>query len=252
MEKEYYREYYELERSHWYFKARTNILRVLAKKYNPVEKKLKILNIGVATGGTTRLLEEFGEVTSVEYDKECCEFLENTAGIKAINASILDLPFGNNTFDLVCAFDVIEHVEDDQLAVREMARVTRDDGVNMLTVPAYMFLWSRHDEINHHFRRYTKPKLLKLFRKTEMRPLFKSYYNFFLFFPITFYRVFFSKLIRSKKGTGSDFEGANSSKFLSKIFYRIFNAEKGILKMFRLPVGVSIIVVLKKEYEPAS
>ena len=144
MNKEYFKEYYDYERFHWWFLARNNIIRALVKKYilSPPSSQLRILNIGVATGGTSLLLSEFGTVTSVEYDKDCCTFLKEKVGINAINASITNLPFENDYFDLVCAFDVIEHVDDDHLAIREMSRVAKNNATIFITVPAFKFLWS--------------------------------------------------------------------------------------------------------------
>ena len=116
MERDYFKKYYKIEREHWWFKVRSkilmNVLRYKLKGYS----NLSILNIGVATGKTSELLNEFGTVLSVEYDKEAFEFCRDILNMNIINASILNLPFSNNTYDLVCAFDVLEHVSEDQLA----------------------------------------------------------------------------------------------------------------------------------------
>ena len=94
MDKLYYQEYYFLERNHWWFKVREEILKDHLYLNIPEKKNtLKILNIGAATGKTTEMLSNFGEVTSIEYDQDCCEFVNNKTGIKVINASILELPF---------------------------------------------------------------------------------------------------------------------------------------------------------------
>ena len=249
MDKEYYKEYYDFERKHWWFRARQEIIRSLVIKYNQhyTNARLRILNIGVATGSSSIMLEEFGEVTSVEYDKACCEFLAQKVGIKAINASITDLPFKDNYFDLVCAFDVIEHVEDDKKAMLEMKRVSGNNGILMITVPAFMFLWSRHDEVNHHYRRYTNSKMESLALNTKLEVVFNSYFNFFLFFPIAIYRLLIGRLASTKKGAGSDFEINNGSPFLNNILYKVFKFEKGLLNKMPLPVGVSIVHILRKK-----
>ena len=88
------------------------------------KRKLKILNIGIATGKTSEMLSGFGEVTSLEYDATCAEFVRNELNIDVVEGSILKLPFKENSFDVVCAFDVIEHVEDDQKAILEMGLLT--------------------------------------------------------------------------------------------------------------------------------
>jgi len=91
------------------------------------------------------MLEKFGDVTSIEYDEDCCQFLNEVLHIPALQGSITELEFEDNSFDLVCAFDVIEHVEDDSKAASEMLRVCKKDGLVFATVPAFMLLWSEHD-----------------------------------------------------------------------------------------------------------
>ncbi len=248
MDKNYYLEYFRLEREHWWFKVRNKIIighikSLLAHK----EGTLKILNIGVATGYTSQLLEEVGEVQSVEYDKDCFEFVKSQLDISIVNASILDLPFDDETFDLVCAFDVIEHVEDDLKAVREMKRVCKADGHLCVTVPAFMFLWSDHDEVNHHFRRYKIPGLVKVFEQSS-KIHYVSYFNTFLFLPIALIRVIGS-IKKSQKSTeqkSSDF-GMFNNKFINKLLYSIFQAEIPLLKRkFKFPFGISIILSYRK------
>ena len=154
----YYKEYAQLEREHWWFKVRGKIIIKLITSCieSSENKQLNILNIGAATGKTSEMLSTFGKVTSLEYDQDCCDYAKKQFNMTIINGSILDLPFKDDEFDLVCAFDVIEHVEDDLLGIQEMKRVCNSGGLIVLTVPAYMFLWSQHDEVNHHYRRYTQ------------------------------------------------------------------------------------------------
>ena len=92
MDKKFYQEYYTLEREGWWFKARLSILESHCKKLK-IDSKISILNVGAATGATSEMLSKFGEVTSLEYDKYCCEFLKEKTGIEAINASLTELPF---------------------------------------------------------------------------------------------------------------------------------------------------------------
>lgn len=249
MNRQYFNTYYNLERSHWWFKARLEILESLLDLYLVKEKKnIKILNTGVATGATTKMLEKYGNVTSLEYDQECCNFLKNELNIDVINGSLTQLPFKKESFDLVCAFDVIEHIKQDDLAIDEIKRVLKKNGTFCLTVPAFNFLWSEHDIINHHFRRYTSSKLAKKITNRGMTVSYKTYFNFFLFTPILIIRFFASKM--KKKSGKSDFETYKQNSFLSNILFNIFRFEKWFIKQKKsFPFGVSIIITGIKKHE---
>ena len=249
MQAEYYKEYYHLERKNWWFLARKALIRQQVEMLLGERKGVKILNVGAALGASTLMLQEFGEVTSLEYDKSCCEFVKKELGMEFINGSITELPFADGQFDLVCAFDVVEHVQDDLLAVTELHRVCKPGGHVFTTVPAFQSLWSEHDEINMHFRRYTMRGHLALYTKQNAEVRFKSYFNFWLFLPIYVTRIL-SNLFR-KKGSPpkSDFGKAGESDggFISKLLFNVFRSEGLFLKrQISLPVGVSLMVISKK------
>ena len=250
MDKNYYKKYYALEREHWWFKARAEILMTHIKTVFPDRTDLKILNIGVATGHSSERLQAFGQVFSVEFDENCYEFTRDAVKIPIQQGSILALDFEDNSFDLVCAFDVIEHVDDDTLAVSEMRRVTRSGGVMFVSVPAFMFLWSAHDVVNHHFRRYTSGLLRGLFDKKDT-PIFHSYFNFILFFPIAavrlMARLFSKKHLGKPEDAQSDFDNFKSGSIVNTLLYHVFLLENSVLKRFiRLPVGVSLLSSWRK------
>ncbi len=244
MDKGYYIEYFDLERNNWWFKARLEIIRTQVKKIANGRNDLSILNIGIATGATSVMLEEFGKVKSVEYDTDCYAFVKERLNIDLEQGSILELRFEDESYDLVCAFDVIEHVENDKLAASEMMRVCKKGGDVFVTVPAFQFLWSHHDVVNQHFRRYTRKELNALF--PGIKPVFTTYINTLLFFPISFIRLM-SKLIPFKReGSGSDF-GLIKSDFLNTLFYQVFLSENTLLKSrIDLPLGVSVLSIFKK------
>ena len=256
MDTEYYIDYYDLERSHWWFTARIDILESILSKRILVNTEpntsIKILNVGVATGATTEMLSKYGEVTSLEFDKDCCQFLFDKTGIQAVNASVTDMPFEDNSYDLVCAFDVIEHVENDFLAIQEIDRVLKPGGFTFTTVPAFQFLWGDHDLINHHFRRYTRTNYNKLLSSSTITTTYLNYFNFWLFLPISLVRVC-SKVLtlafQKKEQKSSDTEGINSNKLIGTLLGGIFNSEKYLLHLgIRLPFGVSIVHIGKKKH----
>jgi SAM-dependent methyltransferase len=248
MNKQYYQDYYLFERNHWWFRARLFIL----EKLFPISdnEKPQILNAGVATGATTEMLSKLGVVTSLEYDKDCCDFLKEQLKLEVDNASLTDLPYSDASFDQVCAFDVIEHIKDDHKALSEIHRVLKSNQKMMLTVPAFPILWSEHDEINYHFRRYRINDLTEKVKSAGFSIDYKSYFNFWLFLPILFVRLM-SKLNFFKKKNSqvlkSDFERYQTG-FMDKILFRIFKSEAFFLsKGWSFPFGVSIILIATKK-----
>ena len=249
MEKKYFEEYYFHERNHWWFKIRLLILKNLILKYVSIKKSLEILNAGAATGASSLMLKDFGEVTSLEYDKDCAVFLSSLLNEDVVNASLTDLPFSDNSFDLVCAFDVIEHIEDDKKALNEVFRVLKPGGILFLTVPAFEILWSKHDVINMHYRRYNAKALRILVSITGFKIIFESYFNFILFIPVLIYRSIVNFLYFKKRGSdsGSDFEVFKSNRLLNSMFYRLFSIEQRVLSGgIRFPFGVSLAMIVQK------
>jgi SAM-dependent methyltransferase len=246
MQQDYYKAYYELERKHWWFLVRGEIIMQHIESLLKDKKEVKILNIGVATGYTSVLLSRFGTVKSVEFDKECYEFTKKEVKIDIINGSITELPFEDESYDLVCAFDVIEHIDDDKLAVSEMRRVCKTGGDLCVTVPAFMLLWSEHDIINQHYRRYRKHEMESLFEKSTS--IYSTYFNSFLFLPIAFFRILKTAISGEPKleNAASDFIVLRQNIFTwgAKV---IFSLEKPLLKMgIKFPFGVSILLSAKK------
>ncbi len=248
MDKQYYKEYLTFEREHWWFRARSRILAAqIANLVRGLPGRARILNIGAALGASSDMLSRYGDVVSVEYEKECCDFVALSSGKIFINASVTDLPFPPDSFDLVCAFDVIEHVTEDERAVREMTRVCRPGGAVAVSVPAFMMLWSHHDVVNHHQRRYRLHELRRLF-KSSGRVLYASYFNSVLFLPIIGVRAI-TKLLPQKwirSGSGSDFSLVKS-RVLDRLFYHVLSLENTWLRRgWSAPFGVSIFASWKK------
>jgi ubiquinone/menaquinone biosynthesis C-methylase UbiE len=243
MDKIYYNSYYHLERENWWFKVRANIIIEYLERTLKPNQTRKILNVGAATGHTSKLLERFGDVTSVEYDKDCFDFTKERLNINIVNASATDLPFDDNAFDLVCCFDVIEHIAEDDLAVKEMARVCSQGGMLCLTVPAFMSIWSEHDEINHHERRYVLPQMRALFKNLSGDISYQTYFCSLLFIPLYIFRNTLKLVPKQwiRKGAGSDFELFSQDNLVNKILYTIFNIERPLLRKVTFPFGSSIL-----------
>lgn len=140
----------ELEDTHWWYAERRQVLDRLVKPLRPAHA----LDVGAAAGGNTRVLRARGwESVALEYSSDGAA-LAKARGIDTVRGDAVHLPVGSSTFDLVVAFDVIEHIEDDVGAVAEFRRVLRPGGKVLIAVPAGMDLWSAHDVAVGHVRRY--------------------------------------------------------------------------------------------------
>jgi SAM-dependent methyltransferase len=207
----------------------------------------RILNVGAAAGESTVLLSAFGKVISVENDPYFVDHLLKR-GVEAMKADITALPFPDNSFDLVCAFDVLEHVENDSLAMKELVRVCRYDGFICITVPMFKSLWGEHDVVNGHYRRYSRDEISTLIKSQQLRTVYISYFNTILFVPLLiFRRVLSFRRSKNVKETKSDFQWVRHNSFLARVLKCLFNLETYILPQKSLPFGVSLLSLSKKD-----
>jgi SAM-dependent methyltransferase len=249
MDRKYFQEYFFLERNHWWFRVRTSIICDHLRKTIFKDDISRILNVGVATGASSAMLNQFGQVVSTEYDEVISTMTKKRLGIPIINCSVDNLPFENNLFDFVCAFDVIEHVEDDLEAINEMKRVCKNGGIICITVPAFMMLWSHHDVVNNHYRRYRSRDLLRLFDSDNSgQVIHMTYFNTILFPLILIFRLL-SRLLPdsiSRHGAGSDFTILSNENPINRVLFLIFSLERLILKKFTFNLGTSILFSWRK------
>lgn len=235
----------QIQRKHWWFVVKTKIVNDTIRKYfvRKGDKNKKILDIGCGAGLMLESLSEYGVTYGMDTSDEAISFCKkNFKGVVAKGHLPDGVPFEQKYFDLIVSLDVIEHVDDDVGALETMKNILADDGKIVLTVPACMSLWSMHDVVNHHKRRYTLPELKTKLEKVGFNIEKISYYNTLLF-PV----VYVIRKINNvfKRDSESDFDVP--SKGMNFILKGIFGVEKYILRLFNQPIGVSIIAVVKKQ-----
>ena len=247
MDKKYVAQYGLLEKTHWWFIIRQRIILQAMRKYAARQHggTLKILNVGAAAGGSSNWLASLGQVTSLENDPLFISYLKEQE-IEVIDASVTNIPFPDESFDLVCAFDVIEHVADDRQAVRELIRVCKPGGRVCITVPAFQLLWSAHDVVNGHYRRYKTKQLRQLVEMLSAGQLYSSYFNSILFIPVLIFRKLQRLLKKGSNTDQSDFRYFAHNKIFNGLMKLLFGLEVFLLKFSRFPFGVSLIMLLKK------
>lgn len=244
MDREAYFNLSKYEDKHWWFTARRIIIDKVLKVHFPDRKNAKILEVGCGSGGNLELLSNFGIVHAMELDEYCIEIADKRNICHVKHGSLPDdLPF-DEKFELICMFDVLEHIDDDQKALKTVSESLGDKGVLLITVPAYSFLWSSHDVALNHKRRYVKKRLVDILANAGLRSVYSTYFNTFLMPVVLLVRVFNNFV---KKSRGDDLKP--SSEFVNKLLSRVFSGEKYFIPSFSLPFGVSILIVAKKNNE---
>lgn len=245
MEKVMYDFFYKLEDKHWWFQARKEILLRLIDKYCKPSSQAKVLDIGCGTGMVLKYLAKYGEVWGIDNSPKAVEY----AKIRAPNAKIIlgELPkkMPAERFDLITALDFLEHIEDDERFLESISDLLNDKGLLVITVPAFQFLWTGHDEMNLHKRRYTKRVLKEKIERIGLKIEKISYYNTILFVPIVLAKI--SKKLSPWHKKNSHFGKNPPSLFINNILKIIFSFEKYFLPFINFPFGISIIAIVQKK-----
>jgi SAM-dependent methyltransferase len=159
MELEYELQTHRAEDRHWWYQGRRTVLERAIERLG-LPAHAQILDAGCGSGRNMVDLARLGKVTGVELSHTSVRLARERAAGEVVEGSVMDMPFDDASFDLAVSLDVIEHLEDDVGALHELRRVVEPGGALLVTVPAYQWLWSGHDEINHHHRRYNRHTLL--------------------------------------------------------------------------------------------
>jgi SAM-dependent methyltransferase len=241
MEPEIYLKTAALEEVHWWFRGRRAILESVLKTL-PLPRPARLLEIGCGTGGNFPILAPYGELCAVELDEVARGFAaaRNLATVAA-GSLPRDIPFEDTSFDLVALIDVLEHVAEDELSLRKVHELLKPGGFALVTVPAFPFLWSRHDELHHHRRRYVRPELLSLARQAGFQVSLLSYIDTFLFPAIALWR-----LVGAWGKLKEKDDLALPAPWVNACLARVFGFESRLLALTALPFGVSLLLVARR------
>lgn len=235
-----YEKMYQMETTHWWSVGRRRIIQDIMTALSAIQGK--ILDLGCGTGITLETFQDYGCVMGVDNSEHALKFSKLRGQFRLIQANIeKHLPFKQNVFDTVLAFDVLEHLEDDAIVMNELHRICKKGSNVIITVPAYQFMWSKHDESLHHKRRYSKKALRKAVQDAGFTLKKLSYFNTILFPPILAFRI--SHIFR--KEVKSDFYLPIPS-FINWMLLLLFSMEKYFLRKINLPFGLSLLCIAKK------
>jgi SAM-dependent methyltransferase len=234
-----YRELFEVEERHWWFRSRRAVVRALLSRAH-LPPSPRILDAGCGTGANLLEYSRLGEVTGVDAFTDAVELCRERGLDNVLEAPVEELPFEPGSFDLLFATDVIEHLDDDVLALRELRRVAADDARLVLTVPAYGWLWSDHDVSVHHRRRYTAERLGASVRAAGWTPDVDTY-----FFATALPAVAVVRTLRRRRanGTGGSDLSLPPAPVNRLLQLPTLAEAKAIERGARLPAGVSVGMV---------
>jgi SAM-dependent methyltransferase len=221
---------------HWWFAGRRQILNHLLHSLQ-LSPKSSILEVGCGTGANIPMLRDFGSVAAVELDAVSRERVRATMNADVAAGSLPDdLPYADRKFDVICLFDVLEHVERDQEALCVLRKRLAPNGLLIITVPAYQWLYSSHDAQHHHYRRYTARQVRTMAKAAGLRPTRVGYYNTLLF-PLALVRRLAEKLLNLPPSDDSTLPAS----LLNHLLHRVFSLEAGYIRRWFFPFGLSVI-----------
>ena len=230
-----------VEDKHWWFAARRSIVNATLSRL-PLPDHADILEVGCGSGGNLAMLANFGNVYAVEPEPEALAMAEKKKIAPVMPGTLPhNIPYDEKQFDLIVLLDVLEHVRDDRQALAALFERLKPGGWLLLTVPAFDWMWSQHDETHHHHSRYAKQQLRKLVNNTGLRIHKASYFNFWLFPLIAMVRLW----QRNRHQDGND--GLTMpAPWLNRLLFSIFANERRLLRFATLPFGVSLILCAQK------
>lgn len=252
MEKTIYDYYIEsnIQESHWWFRSRNNIILAVLTNYldNKDKNDYEILDIGCGLGQIFPVLEKFGHVEGIEKNSSFVRVLKNKyPELKVHNAEFPNPNLENKKFNLISMFDSLEHIDNPANILRTNNNILKNDGLLLVTVPAYKWMWSKLDEIGHHFRRYDKNTLKIEIEREGFECIYLSYFMTLLFPLVFIYRKIILFLF-FKKIKLNDLELKKPINILNKFLYHIVNIETYFIRRkISFIYGLSIISIFRKK-----
>ncbi len=228
-----------LDELHWWYRARRDVLEALIRRSVDLPAGARLLEVGCGTGHNLAMLQRFGHVDAIELDPAARAIAERRLGRPVSDARLPELEgIPRSHYDLIGAFDVIEHIDDDAAAVSALAACLKPGGKLVVAVPAHQWMWSAHDELNHHKRRYSKRSLRRLIEGSPLQLRSIGYFNSLLF-PVAVAARFAGKITGRGDGGGETLP----PKPINWAFEKVFSAERYLAGRLPLPSGLSLFAI---------
>ena len=241
MEDQVYRQLYDVENEHWWFVARKEILLRYLEARLPLPRSARVLDVGCGTG---TILESFSrryQASGTDVAPQAIEFCRRR-GLTELHLGPLEQYPRSAPFDLLTMLDMLEHVEDDGSLLQAAHRLLRQGGHILVAVPAFPSLWSKHDEILHHKRRYTRRALRRVIEGAGFTVEHLTFFNFFLF-PVAWAKRAAARISGSQKANDLEIP----PRILNTGLRAIFRLERPLLPRVSLPFGLSLLCLARKD-----
>jgi SAM-dependent methyltransferase len=224
--------------THWWYRARRDILADYLARYGGLPEGARILEIGCGTGHNLPMLAKFGSVEAIEIDSAARAIASERLGRPVGDAPLPELPgIERGAYDLIAVLDVVEHIEDDVAALKAMGECLKPGGKILIAVPAHQWMWSAHDVVNHHHRRYSKKTLATAIAKAGLKHNGLRWFNSLLF-PL----AAASRLAGRITGK-DDSDDSPPPAAVNALFERVFRLERHLVGRLPLTPGVSIVTL---------
>lgn len=227
-----------LDTRHWWYRARRDVLAALIERRIAPPPGARILEVGCGTGHNLGMLGAFGAVDAIEIDPVARGVASERLGRPVGSSPLPQLEGVPGGYDLIASLDVVEHVEDDRAALRSMADRLTPNGRLLITVPAHPWMWSAHDVVNHHHRRYTRASLTAAIREAGLKVEMMSSLNSLLF-PLAA-----AARIAGRIGGKEDSDDKMPPAPVNSLFERIFALERHAIGRVPFPPGVSLVAII--------
>jgi SAM-dependent methyltransferase len=245
VERKYGQEYSELYRRHWWWRVREKCILDSLRDYQTGTMWGEILDVGCGNGLFFDHLLKFGDVEGVEPDAGLVD--PQGPHFKRIHVAAFDESFlPGKKYSLILMLDVLEHLSDPVSALCHAGSLLAPDGSVVCTVPAFQFLWTNHDLLNHHFTRYSKRSFRSLSRLAGFEIRYDHYFFQWLFFAKILVRL------KEKVFPRTPTVPRIPSTWINKSLFHVTWAEYRLLRRFSVPFGSSLLVIGRKSTQRGS
>jgi SAM-dependent methyltransferase len=245
METKLYNQIQAIERTHWWYVARRKIIFDWVFRALADHPTARVLDIGCGTGFNIEQVRAWygGQVVGLDLSADALTFCRSRNLPDLIGGDSTCSPFRSASFDVIMALDLIEHLDDDRAALRELARLLRPGGVLIIFAPAFNFLWGLQDDVSHHRRRYTAGELRQKLDQAGLCVAKLSYANIALF-PL----IWGGRIALRLFGHDAQVVSENDLHpgWSNGLLQAIFAAERPLLRHLNFPFGVSLLCVANK------